>query len=392
MGEMHLADAALLKQTAFVAGEWTAVDDGRPVDVINPATGLKLGAVVLCGTAETRRAIAAAAVAQRAWSAEPALRRQVVLRRLARLMLRNADDLALILTREQGKPLVEAKAEIAYSASFVEWLAEEARRVYSNVIPAPAGDRRLLALKQPIGVSCAITPWNFPMAMLTRKGTSALAAGCSKVVKPATQTPLSALSFAELAVREGVSAGLLSVVTGSATYVKRGVLEAFTQKLVAKVTALKVGDGTEPGVTQGSLIDAKAVENIEEHVTDALAKGGKVLAGGKRHKLGGRFYEPTVLGGATADMFFAREETFGPLAPIFAFDAEEDAIAAANDIEFGLAAFIYSRDVGRRLASCRATQSRNGWRQHLPHRYHGSAFWRCEAIGTGPRRIPVLTR
>jgi succinate-semialdehyde dehydrogenase/glutarate-semialdehyde dehydrogenase len=425
---LKLKDPTLLRQQVFVAGEWVDADNRETVPVVNPANGQQIGTVPMCGTEETVRAIAAAEVAQRAWAKVPAKERSAILRKLNDLMLANADDLALIMTTEQGKPLAEAKGEIGYAASFIEWFAEEARRVYGDTIPAPQADRRILALKQPVGVTAAITPWNFPTAMLTRKAGPALAAGCAMVVKPATQTPFSALAFAELADRAGVPKGLLSVLTGSATkiggemtrspivrklsftgstevgrtlmkqsadtikklslelggnapfivfddadidaavegamvskyrntgqtcvcanrlYVQRGVLEAFTQKLVAKVNALKVGDGTEAGVTQGPLIDDKAVAKIEEHVADAVAKGGKVLAGGKRHALGGRFYEPTVIGGATADMLFAHEETFGPLAPVFVFDTEAEVIAAANDTEFGLASYFYSRDIGR---------------------------------------------
>ena len=425
---LKLKDPHLLCQRAYVAGEWIDADDGSTVAVTNPATGEQIGTVPMCGAAETKRAIAAAEVAQRAWAKLPAKERTAALRRLNDLMLANQDDLALIMTTEQGKPLAEAKGEIVYAASFIEWFAEEARRVYGDTIPAPTGDRRILALKQPIGVTAAITPWNFPTAMLTRKAGPALAAGCSMVVKPATQTPYSALAFALLAERAGIPKGLLSVLTGSASkiggemtaspvvrklsftgstevgrtlmrqsadtikklslelggnapfivfddadldaavegamiskyrntgqtcvcanrlYVQRGVLAAFTDKLVAKVSALKVGNGVEPGVNQGPLIDDKAVAKIEEHVADAVAKGGKVLTGGKRHALGGRFYEPTVVAGATRDMLVAREETFGPLAPIFAFDTEEEAIALANDTEFGLASYFYSRDIGR---------------------------------------------
>jgi succinate-semialdehyde dehydrogenase/glutarate-semialdehyde dehydrogenase len=428
MSMLKLKDPTLLRQQAFIAGEWADADDRETLPVVNPASGQPIGSVPLCGSAETVRAIAAAEVAQRAWARRPARERSAILRRLNDLMLANQDDLALIMTTEQGKPLAVAKGEIAYAASFIEWFAEEARRVYGDTIPAPQSDRRILALKQPVGVTAAITPWNFPTAMLTRKAGPALAAGCSMVVKPATQTPYSALAFAELAARAGVPKGLLSVLTGSASkiggemtrspivrkltftgstevgrtlmkqsadtikklslelggnapfivfddadidaavegamvskyrntgqtcvcanriYVQRGVLEAFSQKLVAKVNALKVGEGTEPGVTQGPLIDDKAVAKIEEHVADALAKGGRVLAGGQRHALGGRFYQPTVIGGATAAMLVAHEETFGPLAPIFAFDTEEEAIAQANATEFGLASYFYSRDIGR---------------------------------------------
>jgi succinate-semialdehyde dehydrogenase/glutarate-semialdehyde dehydrogenase len=438
MPALRLKDPTLLRQQAYVAGAWIDADDGTTVAVTNPANGETIGSVPMCGTAETERAIAAAEKAQKGWARLPAKERSAILRKLNDLMLANVDDLALIMTTEQGKPLAESRGEIAYAASFIEWFAEEARRVYGDTIPAPQADRRILALKQPVGVTAAITPWNFPAAMLTRKAGPALAAGCAMVVKPATQTPYSALAFAELAARAGVPPGLLSVLTGSASkiggemtrspivrkltftgstevgrtlmkqsadtikklslelggnapfivfddadidaavegamvskyrntgqtcvcanrlYVQRGVLEAFTQKLVAKVKALKVGNGTEAGVNQGPLIDAKAVEKIEEHVADAVAKGGQVLAGGKRHALGGLFYEPTVIGGASADMLFAREETFGPLAPIFAFDTEEEAVAAANDTEFGLAAYFYSRDIGRIMRVAESLES-----------------------------------
>jgi succinate-semialdehyde dehydrogenase/glutarate-semialdehyde dehydrogenase len=425
---LKLKDPGLLRQQAFVAGEWVNADDGGTVAVVNPATGETLGTVPMCGGAETKRAIAAAEVAQRAWAQVSAKERAAILRRLNDLMLANADDLALIMTSEQGKPLTEAKGEIAYAASFIEWFADEARRIYGDTIPATSGDKRIIAIKQPVGVTAAITPWNFPTAMLTRKAGPALAAGCSMVVKPATQTPYSALAFAELAARAGVPKGLLSVLTGSATkigaemtaspivrkltftgstevgrtlmrqsadtikklslelggnapfivfddadldaavegamiskyrntgqtcvcanrlYVQRGVLKAFTDKLVAKVKAMKVGNGVEPGVVQGPLIDMKAVAKIEEHIADARAKGGEVLTGGKRHALGGQFFEPTVISGANAQMLVAHEETFGPLAPIFAFDTEDEVIALANDTEFGLASYFYSRDVGR---------------------------------------------
>ncbi|MEP7295072.1 MAG: NAD-dependent succinate-semialdehyde dehydrogenase [Burkholderiales bacterium] len=425
---LKLKDPTLLRQQAYVAGAWIDADNGQTVAVNNPATGEQIGTVPMCGTAETVRAIAAADVAQRAWAQVPAKERSAILRKLNDLMLANVDDLALIMTSEQGKPLAEAKGEIAYAASFVEWFAEEARRVYGDTIPATSGDKRIIAIKQPVGTTAAITPWNFPTAMLARKAGPALAAGCSMVVKPATQTPYSALAFAELAERAGIPKGLLSVLTGSASqiggemtrspivrkltftgstevgrtlmrqsadtikklslelggnapfivfddadidaavdgamiskyrntgqtcvcanrlYVQRGVLKAFTDKLVAKVNALKVGNGLEAGVTQGPLIDAKAIAKIEEHVADARAKGGEVLTGGKRHALGGLFFEPTVVAGATADMMFAKEETFGPLAPIFAFDTEAEVIALANDSEFGLASYFYSRDIGR---------------------------------------------
>ncbi|KQW35581.1 NAD-dependent succinate-semialdehyde dehydrogenase [Rhizobacter sp. Root404] len=425
---LKLKDPSLFKQRAYVAGQWIDADSGETVAVTNPATGEQLGTVPMCGTAETVRAIEAADKAQKQWRNVPAKERSAILRKLNDLMLANTDDLALIMTSEQGKPLAEAKGEIAYAASFIEWFADEARRVYGDTIPATSNDKRILALKQPVGTTAAITPWNFPTAMLTRKAGPALAAGCSMVVKPATQTPFSALAFAELAERAGVPKGLLAVLTGSASkiggemtrspivrkltftgstevgrtlmrqsadtikklslelggnapfivfddadidaavdgamvskyrntgqtcvcanrlYVQRGVLQAFTDKLVAKVKALKVGNGVDAGVNQGPLIDAKAVAKIEEHIADARAKGGEVLTGGKRHALGGLFFEPTVVGGATSDMLFAKEETFGPLAPIFAFDTEAEVIELANDSEFGLAAYFYSRDIGR---------------------------------------------
>ena len=425
---LELKDPTLFKQQAYIAGQWVDADSGETIAVTNPATGEQLGNVPMCGTAETVRAIVAADKAQRVWRDVPAKQRSAVLRKLNDLMLANADDLALIMTSEQGKPLAEAEGEIAYAASFIEWFAEEARRIYGDTIPATSIDKRILTIKQPVGTTAAITPWNFPTAMLTRKAGPALAAGCSMVVKPATQTPYSALAFAELAERAGVPKGLLSVLTGSAAqiggemtrsplvrklsftgstevgrtlmrqsaetikklslelggnapfivfddadidaavdgamvskyrntgqtcvcanrlYVQRGVLQAFTDKLVAKVAALKVGNGLDAGVTQGPLIDAKAVTKIEEHIADARAKGGEVLLGGKRHALGGLFFEPTVIGGATAEMLFAKEETFGPLAPIFAFDTEAEVIALANDSEFGLASYFYSRDIGR---------------------------------------------
>jgi succinate-semialdehyde dehydrogenase/glutarate-semialdehyde dehydrogenase len=425
---LNLKDSTLLRQQVLLAGEWIDADTRETIPVLNPATGEQIGTVPMCGTEETQRAIAAAEAAQREWAGRPAKERTAILRKLNDLMLANQDDLALIMTAEQGKPLTESKGEIAYAASFIDWFADEARRVYGDTIPAPSADRRILALKQPVGVTAAITPWNFPTAMLTRKAGPALAAGCAMVVKPATQTPFSALAFAELAQRAGLPKGLLSVLTGSASkiggeltrnptvrkltftgstevgrmlmkqsadtikklslelggnapfivfddadidaavegamvskyrntgqtcvcanriYVQKGVLAAFTDKLVAKVRSLKVGNGVEPGVTQGPLIDDKAVAKVEEHVADAVAKGGKVLTGGRRHALGGRFYEPTVVAGATRDMLVAHEETFGPLAPVFAFETEAEAIALANDTEFGLASYFYSRDIGR---------------------------------------------
>lgn len=425
---LNLKDPGLLRQQAYIAGEWVDADDGATSTVYNPANGDKIGTVPMCGAVETARAIGAAELAQRAWRNVTARERSTILRRLNDLMLANQDDLALLMTSEQGKPLAEAKGEIAYAASFIEWFAEEARRVYGDTIPAPQGDRRILALKQPIGVTAAITPWNFPTAMLTRKAGPALAAGCAMVVKPALQTPYSALAFAVLAERAGLPKGLLSVMTGAARaiggeimrspivrkltftgstevgrtlmrqaadtvkklslelggnapfivfddadldqavegamiskfrntgqtcvcanriYVQRSVLEAFTQRLVARVKALKVGSGVEAGITQGPVIDEQALAKLEAHVADARAKGGEVVLGGRRHALGGLYFEPTVITGATAEMQVAHEESFGPLAPIFTFDTEEQVIGLANNTEFGLAGYFYSRDIGR---------------------------------------------
>jgi len=425
---LKLKDPSLLRQQAFVAGEWVNADDGGTVAVVNPATGETLGTVPMCGAAETKRAIAAAEVAQRAWARVSAKDRAAILRRLNDLMLANTDDLALIMTSEQGKPLAESSGEIVYAASFIEWFAEEARRVYGDTIPAPQADRRIVTIKEPVGVCAAITPWNFPAAMMTRKVGPALAAGCAMVIKPAGQTPFSALAFALLCERAGLPSGLISVLTGSARdiggemtsnpivrkltftgstevgrllmrqcadtikkvsfelggnapfivfddadidaavegamiskyrntgqtcvcanriYVQRKVADAFNAKLVEKVKALKVGNGVDAGVNQGPLIDENAVHKIEEHIADALGKGGKLLTGGKRHALGHTFFEPTVIANATSSMQLAREETFGPLAPVFVFDSEDEVVAMANDTEFGLASYFYARDIGR---------------------------------------------
>ncbi|MEO8248743.1 MAG: NAD-dependent succinate-semialdehyde dehydrogenase [Burkholderiales bacterium] len=425
---LKLEDPDLLRHHAFVGGEWQEADNGQTTQVLNPATGDAIGAVPKMGAAETKRAVAAAEAAQKSWRAKTAKERSAVLQKIAALMHQHKDDLALIMTSEQGKPLAESAGEIVYAASFIEWFAEEARRVYGDTIPAPMADRRIIVVKEPVGVCAAITPWNFPTAMMTRKVGPALAAGCTMVVKPASQTPFSALAFAVLCDRAGLPKGLLSVVTGSASaigaelcanpvvrkltftgstevgrllmrqcsdtikkvsfelggnapfivfddadldaavegamvskyrntgqtcvcanriYVQRGVSQAFSKKLVAKVKELKVGNGVQEGVTQGPLIDQAAVEKVEEHIADALALGGKLLTGGKRHKLGQTFFEPTVIAGATQQMKLASEETFGPLAPLFEFATEAEAIELANATEFGLASYFYSRDVGR---------------------------------------------
>jgi succinate-semialdehyde dehydrogenase/glutarate-semialdehyde dehydrogenase len=425
---MKLKDASLLKQKCYVDGEWHDADSKETIDVTNPATGAKLGTIPKMGAAETRRAIDAANRAYPAWRALTAKERAAILRRWYDLMLANQEDLAQIMTAEQGKPLGEARGEIAYAASFIEWYAEEAKRVYGDTIPAALKDRRIVVTKEPVGVVGAITPWNFPSAMITRKAGPALAAGCTFVCKPATETPFSALALAELATRAGIPKGVFNVVTGksseigaeltaspivrkitftgsteigkklmaqSAQTVKKVTMElggnapfivfedahldaatdgaiaskfrnmgqtcvcanrilvhdkvydAFAEKLAAKAKALKVGDGTAEGVTQGPLINPAAVKKAEEHIADALRKGAKVVLGGKRHALGHSFFEPTVLTDVNPQMMIAREETFGPVAPLFRFSTEEEAIRLANDTEFGLAAYFYSRDIGR---------------------------------------------
>ena len=423
----RLKDKTLLKSRCYIDGKWVG-DKAPQITVTDPATGETIVTVPSLGESETRAALEAAARAQKAWGARPAKERSAVLRRWFDLMMQNQDDLGAILTAEQGKPLAEAKGEIAYAAAFIEFYAEEAKRVYGSIVPAPTPDRRIVVLKQPIGVCAAITPWNFPAAMITRKAAPALAAGCAMVVKPATATPLSAFALAELGERAGLPAGILSIVTGKAgaiggemtssprvrklTFtgsteigkelmkqaastvkkislelggnapfivfddadidaavegavaskyrntgqtcictnrflVQAGVHDEFVDKLAAKVAQLKVGSGFEDGVVQGPLIDMAAVEKVEEHVADAVAGGATIRAGGKRHARGGSFFEPTVISGMTQKMKAAREETFGPLAPVFRFDTEEEAIALANDTPFGLASYFYSRDVGR---------------------------------------------
>ncbi|KGC57987.1 NADP-dependent succinate-semialdehyde dehydrogenase [Burkholderia pseudomallei] len=425
---LALKDPALLRERAFVAAEWQAADGGATLEVRNPATGALIGTVPAMGAAETRRAIDAANAAWPAWRKKTAKERAAILRKWHDLMIAHADDLALILTTEQGKPLVEAKGEIGYAAAFLEWFAEEGKRVYGDTIPTPAADKRIVVTKEPVGVCAAITPWNFPAAMITRKVGPALAAGCPIVVKPAEATPFSALAMAVLAERAGVPAGVFSVVTGepkaiggeltsnpivrklsftgstpvgrllmaqcAATvkkvslelggnapfivfddadldaavegaiaskyrnsgqtcvctnrfYVHEKVYDAFAEKLTAAVAKLKVGPGTEAGVVQGPLINGAAVRKVEAHIADALDKGARVTTGGQRHPLGHGFFEPTVLTGVTPDMKVAKEETFGPLAPLFRFSTEEEAIRYANDTEFGLAAYFYSRDIGR---------------------------------------------
>ncbi|WP_313430205.1 NADP-dependent succinate-semialdehyde dehydrogenase, partial [Pseudomonas sp.] len=423
---MQLKDAQLFRQQAFINGEWLDADSGQTINVTNPATGEVIGTVPKMGTAETRRAIEAADKALPAWRALTAKERSAKLRRWFELMIENQDDLARLMTTEQGKPLAEAKGEIAYAASFIEWFAEEAKRVYGDTIPGHQPDKRLIVIKQPIGVTAAITPWNFPAAMITRKAGPALAAGCTMVLKPASQTPYSALALVELANRAGIPAGVLSVVTGSAgevggeltgnslvrklsftgsteigrqlmeecakdikkvslelggnapfivfddadldkavegaiiskyrnngqtcvcanrIYVQDGVYDAFAQKLAAAVAKLKIGNGLEEGTTTGPLIDGKAVAKVQEHIEDAVGKGAKVLSGGKL--IEGNFFEPTILVDVPNTAAVAKEETFGPLAPLFRFKDEAEVIAMSNDTEFGLASYFYARDMSR---------------------------------------------
>ena len=423
-----LGDRALFRQQCYVNGRWIEARHGAAMEVGNPATGEIIGTVPAFGREETRAAIEAADAAWNGWRSRPAKERARLMRRWFELMMAYQDDLAVLMTSEQGKPLAESRGEIAYAASFVEWFGEEAKRVYGDVINHPQPGRRIVVLKQPIGVVASITPWNFPAAMITRKCAPALAAGCPVVIRPASQTPFTALALAELADRAGIPPGVVNVITGPsgpmgaeltsnptvrklsftgstevgkllmsqcASTVKKvslelggnapfivfddadldaavagamaskyrntgqtcvcanrvlvqdGVYEAFAAKMAAAVADLKVGNGLEEGTQQGPLIDMRAVEKVEEHIADAVGKGATVAVGGGRHALGGSFFEPTLLTGVTAAMAVAREETFGPVAPLFRFSTEEEAVGMANDTEFGLAAYFYSRDIGR---------------------------------------------
>jgi succinate-semialdehyde dehydrogenase/glutarate-semialdehyde dehydrogenase len=425
---MNLKDPGLLKNQCYIDGQWVSADSGATRAVRNPATAETVSTVPNAGAAETRRAIEAASRAFPAWRAKSADERARILRRWYELMLTHQEDLASLMTSEQGKPLTESRGEIVYAASFIEWFAEEARRLYGDTIPSPWQDARIIVTREPVGVCAAITPWNFPAAMITRKVAPALAAGCTIIVKPAMQTPLSALAMAELAARAGVPAGVLSVVTGDARtiggeltsnarvrkvtftgstqvgrllaaqcaptlkrmslelggnapfivfddadldaavkgamtskyrntgqtcvcanrlLVQDGVYEAFANKLAAAVSRLKVGNGMEPGVEQGPLIDEAALAKVEELVGEAVGHGARALIGGQRHALGGTYYEPTVLTDVRSSMRLAQEEIFGPVAPLFRFKDEAEAIRIANDTEFGLAAYFYSRDIGR---------------------------------------------
>ena len=424
----NLNDPGLLRQQAYLGGEWTDADDASTITVTNPATGETLGTVPHMGASETRRAIEAAEKAWPAWRRKTAKERAAILRRWYELMMQHADDLALLMTLEQGKPLAESKGEIGYAASFFEWFAEQAKRIEGDVLEPPSPNLRILVTKEPIGVCAAITPWNFPAAMITRKVAPALAAGCPIVLKPAELTPFSALALAELGERAGLPKGVFSVVTGDSKaiggemcanptvrklsftgstpvgrllmeqcaptlkklslelggnapfivfddadidaavegaiaskyrnmgqtcvcanriYVQDGVYDAFAEKLAAAVGKLRVGNGVEPGVNQGPLIEEKAVKKVEQHIEDAVSKGARVLLGGKRHALGHTFFEPTVLLDVTPAMRLSNEETFGPVAPLFRFRTEDEVIALANASDYGLASYFYARDIGR---------------------------------------------
>src|SRR5438105_5195597 len=424
----QLKDMNLFRQQCYIDGAWVDADDKATLAVYNPADGQQIGTVPKLGVAETRRAIEAANRALPAWRAKTAKERAGILRKWYDLMMANQEDLAILMTVEQGKPLAEARGEIAYGASFIEWFAEEAKRVYGDTIPSPWTDKRIVVLKQPIGVAALITPWNFPNAMITRKAGPALAAGCPVVIKPAGQTPYSALAMAELAERAGIPKGVLNVITGDSKaigaelcanpkvrklsftgstetgrvlmrqsadtikklslelggnapfivfddadldaavegalaskyrnagqtcvcanrlYVQDGVYDAFAAKLTEKVKGFKVGPGTEAGVVIGPLIDEQGLKKVETHVKDALDHGAKLILGGKRHERGGLFFQPTVLTNVTPQMLVSHEETFGPVAPLIRFKTEQEVIDLANDSEFGLSGYFYSRDVGR---------------------------------------------
>ena len=435
---MQLKDSSLFRQQAYIDGAWLDADGGQTIEVSNPASGEVLGSVPKMGAAETRRAIEAAERALPAWRDLTAKERSQTLRRWYELILENQEDLARLMTLEQGKPLTESRGEIAYAASFIEWFAEEAKRIYGDTIPGHQKDKRIIVIKQPIGETAAITPWNFPSAMITRKAGPALAAGCTMVVKPASQTPFSALALAELAERAGIPKGVFSVVTGSAgdigseltsnpvvrkitftgsteigaklmeqcapgikkvslelggnapflvfddadldeavkgamqskyrnagqtcvcvnrIYVQEGVYKAFAEKFQAAVEKLKIGNGLDDGVDVGPLIDDRAAAKVREHIEDAVSQGAQVVTGGKAHSLGGSYFEPTLMINVPHTAKVAREETFGPLAPLFRFKDEDEAIALANETEFGLAAYFYARDLGRVFRVAEALES-----------------------------------
>lgn len=425
---LNLKDPTLFREACYINGAWVGAGSNETIDVTNPASGELLGTIPKMGADETRQAIEAANAAYPAWRAKTAKERASILRKWFDLMMENQEDLARMMTAEQGKPLKESMGEIVYAASFIEWFAEEGKRVYGDTIPQHAPGKRIVVTKEPIGVCAAITPWNFPAAMITRKCGPALAAGCTMVVKPATSTPYSALALAELGERAGIPAGVFSVVTGASgaiggeitsnpivrkltftgsteigkllmeqcagtvkktsmelggnapfivfndadidaavdgamaskfrntgqtcvcanrLLVQDGVYDEFSTKLAAAVEKMRIGDGLKGETEQGPLIDMAAVEKVEEHIQDAVAKGAKVISGGSRHALGGTFFQPTVLAEVNTDMKVTREETFGPVAPLYRFETEEQALQMANDTEFGLAAYFYSRDIGR---------------------------------------------
>ncbi|MBM9604830.1 NADP-dependent succinate-semialdehyde dehydrogenase [Desulfopila inferna] len=423
-----IKDTSLFRHQCYIDGQWVDAADGSTLEVTNPATGSSLGTVPGLGADETRRAIEAANRAWPDWRGQIAAERSSILRRWADLILDNQEDLARLMTIEQGKPLAESQGEIAYAASFIEWFAEEARRIYGDIIPSHQRDKRILVIKQPVGVCAAITPWNFPAAMITRKAGAALAAGCTMVIKPASATPFSALALAELGERAGIPAGVINMVTGSSSviggemtsnplvrkltftgstkvgktlmqqcagtmkklslelggnapfivfndadldsavegaviskyrntgqtcvcanrfFIQDEIHDAFTEKLAARVRQMKVGNGLHDQVDQGPLIDEAALKKVEEHIQDAVAKGGRIVCGGKRHSLGGTFFEPTVLADINYGMKITTEETFGPVAPLYKFKTEEEVISLSNDTEFGLASYVYTRDLSR---------------------------------------------
>lgn len=425
---MQLHDSTLLKTKAYINGKWADANNGEVITVTNPATGETVATVPNMGQAEAKEAVAAAQAAQKAWQKKSAKERSKILRSWFELLMQHQDDLATILTLEQGKPLAEAKGEIAYGASYIEWFAEEAKRIYGDVIPAPSSDKRIVVTKQPIGVCAAITPWNFPNAMITRKAAPALAAGCSFIIRPASQTPLSALALAELAHRAGIPAGVFNVITGSSSqigevltkddrvkkfsftgstevgrkliaqcadtvkkvsmelggnapfivfndanvdaavegainckfrnagqtcvcanrlYVQSGIYDTFVEKLAIAVKKMRIGNGLEQGVEVGPVIDGNAIKKIQHHLDDALSKGATLVTGGKPLSIGEHFFDPTVVKNVTQSMLVAKEETFGPLAPVFKFETEEEVIGYANDTEFGLASYFYTNDLGR---------------------------------------------
>lgn len=425
---MNLKDPSLFRQQCYIDGAWVDADDGGVIDVDNPADNSVIGAVPRMGARETRRAIEAANDAYPDWRARTGKERAAILRRWYELVMENQEDLAVLMTTEQGKPLSESMGEIVYGASFIEWFAEEAKRIYGDTIPQHQRDKRVVVIKEPVGVVVSITPWNFPNAMITRKCAPALAAGCTVVAKPATQTPYSAFALAALAERAGIPKGVLNIVSGASSeigaemtsnpivrklsftgstevgkllieqcagtvkkmsmelggnapfivfddadidsavvgamqskyrnagqtcvcanriFAQDGIYDRFTERLAEASAALKVGDGMEEGVSAGPLIDIKAVEKVESHIRDAVSKGARVVVGGGRHSNGGNFFEPTVLADVTPEMIVSREETFGPLAPVYRFETDEDVVKKANDTEFGLAAYFYTRDIGR---------------------------------------------